>query len=78
MSRIFENTQKKLDALKWDKSKMHEEDLSGKMWYCIDCKRSSFTQTCNAPQKERETNFLCAKAYIRAVKKNGRIKNVQT
>lgn len=66
MSRIFENTQKKLDQNKWFTSKIHDKDLSGCMWYCLKCEKRNCTHRCNATQKEREANTLCAKAYIKA------------
>ena len=55
--------QKQLDKQKWLRSKQYDEDLSGKMPYCITCDRKNCLHRCTAIQKEREEYCLCAKAY---------------
>ncbi len=66
--------QKKLDKSKWETSKIHSQDLSGKMYYCLKCERMNCTHNCNATQKEREEKSLCAVAYNKYCRaKNGRI-----
>lgn len=64
--------QKKLDELKYLKSEKSNNDLSGNMEYCKLCKCAKFennNMVCIATQKEREDNFLCAKAYNKMIRK---------
>lgn len=57
-----QDKQKQLDFIKWNKSQMEKQDLSGKMDYCVNCKYKSING-CTASQEEREAGNLCAKAF---------------
>lgn len=55
--------QRELDERKWNVSKEFECDMSGRMPYCDYCPKRATNMTCLSEQKERESLFLCAKAY---------------
>ena len=50
---------------KWKQSEIYNKDLSGSMPWCLKCSYQSCTHSCSAPQKKRDDECLCAKAYNR-------------
>lgn len=60
--------QKWCDTTKWQISNANSCDMSGKMYWCSGCEKSTDFCDCLATQIEREEKSLCAKAYNRYYK----------
>lgn len=60
--------QRSLDKKKWLESELCGIDRSGTMVYCAYCNYRNNTFVCQAEQKLRENECLCAKAYNRCVR----------
>ena len=59
-----------LDKEKWEESQTQGRDMSGEMEYCNYCSEHIFGTFCRHNQKERETKFLCARAWNNMQKKS--------